>query len=232
MTAFASTFAPHERANEILWRVAGQRSCVYRWLATGFYAPNESLVEALQNGQMKRELFDATLWLGKDQQPFFAPLQALDSLTSADLGALRDSFDALFGKSVNRVAAHEAAYFWRSVSHPVRVEEDVNRALVNLYGQYGLKPQPGMEEDSLPMELEFMAYLCQTESREWGASAPKSARELRRQERAFLTDHLGRWMPEFCQRVEENGSHSFYSVLSTLAHAWIKIEYASGYASS
>lgn len=232
MTAPATIFDPLDRAYDILWRVAEQRSCVYRWLATGFYAPDESLVEALQNGRMKRELLDATLWLGKDQQPFFAPLQALDSLAGADLAVLQDSFNALFGKSVSRVAAHESAYFWRSVSHPMRVEEDVNRALVNLYGQYRLKPQPDMEEDSLPMELEFMAYLCQTESKEWGASAPKSARELRRQERAFLTDHLGRWMPEFCQRVEENDGNSFYSVLSTLAHSWIKVEYGSGYASS
>jgi TorA maturation chaperone TorD len=218
-------------AFDILSSVSGQRSSVYRWLATGFYPPEELLAEALRDGSMKRELLDATLWLGKDQQPFLAPLEALDAHRNIDLAILNDSYEILFGKSINRVVGHEAAYSWRSVSHPAQVEEDVNRALINLYGQFGLKPEPEMSEDSLPMELEFMAYMCQMESRRWDISSPKSARELRRQERAFLIDHLGRWLPEFCQRVEELGNNSFYSTLSALSCHWIKLEYGSGYAS-
>jgi TorA maturation chaperone TorD len=219
------------RTFDILSRVSGRRSSVYRWLATGFYPPEELLVQALRDGSMKNEMLNATLWLGKDQQPLLAQLEVLDAYRNIDLATLTISFEILFGNNINRVVGNEAAYSWRSVSHPAQVKYDVNRALINLYGQFSLKPEPEMSEDSLPMQLEFMAYMCQLESKKWEISSPKSARELRRQERAFLIDHLGRWLPEFCQRMVEHDTTSFYSVISAFSSIWIKLEYGSGYSS-
>ena len=51
-----------------------------------------------------------------------------------------------------------------------------------------------------PSSLEFMAFLCERESDEWEHQS-EAARQLRRQERAFLDDHLARWYPEFCWRI-------------------------------
>lgn len=219
---------PFLRAFEILSHVAADRSCVYRWLSLGFYAPDAALVEAICSGKLKQEWLDATSWLGKDQQSFLTCLNGLDQYTNVSLAELQDSHESLFGKSVERVSAREAAYCWRAATHPIEVVEEVNHTLINIYGQYGLKPRPGME-DSLPVELEFLSYLCQVEAKEWQAQASKTAREMRRQERAFLTDHLGRWLPEFCQRVDERMDRSFYSVLSALAIRWLKLEHGSGY---
>ena len=59
---------------DILSKVSGQRSTVYRWLATGFYPPEELLVQALGDGSMKRELFEATFWLVRINNRFSHPL--------------------------------------------------------------------------------------------------------------------------------------------------------------
>ncbi len=221
---------PLQNAFGILAQVAEDRGRVYRWLSLGFYAPDEVLVEALRQGAVKQELIQATAWLGMDQRRLLDCLDGLGARADTSLPQLQDAYESLFGKSVARIPAREAAYLWRSVTHPVEVSSELNRALINIYGQYGLKPRPDAE-DSLPVELEFLAYLCQLERQTWQAGTSKTARELRRQERAFLTDHLGRWLPEFCQRVEEGARPSFYSVLSALALRWLKLEYGPGYPS-
>lgn len=221
---------PFQNAFGILAQVAKDRASMYRWLSLGFYAPNEELVEALRQGTMKQEMTLATSWLGMDQRPLLDCLEGLDVRAHTSLPELQDAYESLFGKNVARIAAREAAYLWRSITHPAEVASELNHALVNIYGQYGLKPQADTA-DSLPMQLEFLAYLCQLETQSWQAGTSPTARELRRKERAFLTDHLGRWLPEFCQRVEERAAPSFYSVLSALALRWLKLEYGSGYPS-
>ena len=221
---------PFQNAFGILTQVAKDRGRMYRWLSLGFYAPDEELVEALRQGTMKQELIQASFWLGIDQRPLLDCLDGLDAHAETSLPELQDAYESLFGKSVDRIPGREAAYLWRLVTHPAEGSSELDRALVNIYGQYGLKPQADAA-DSLPLQLEFLAYLCQLETQAWQAEASKTARELRRQERAFLTDHLGRWLPEFCQRVEERARPSFYSVLSALALRWLKLEYGSGYPS-
>lgn len=222
---------PFQNAFGILTQVASDRGCVYRWLAFGFYPPDADLLLALSGGKMKQELTQATAWLGMDQHPLLECLDQLDAWTGMSLPELQGAYESLFGKSVARVAAREAAYLWRSVTDPAGASGELDRALINIYGQYGLKPQPG-SEDTLPVELEFLAYLCQLETQSWQAGVSQTARELRRQERAFLTDHPGRWLPEFCQRMEEGAQPSFYAVLSALASRWVKLEYGPGYGSS
>ena len=221
---------PFQNAFGILTQVGRDRGRVYRWPAVGFYAPGNELVTARQEWTLKGELTQATAWLGMDQRPLLDSLDEMNAHATASLPELQDAYEALFGKSVSRIAARESAYLWRSVTHPADAAGELNQALVNLYGQYGLKPQAGAE-DSLPVQLEFLAYLCQLETQAWQAGTSSTARELRRQERAFLTDHLGRWLPEFCQRMEERALPSFYSALSAFAFRWTKLEYGPGYSS-
>ncbi|HAX70208.1 MAG: Chaperone protein TorD [Anaerolineales bacterium] len=221
---------PFQNAFGILTQVARDRGCVYRWLALGFYAPDEELVRSLREGLLKQELTQATYWLGMDQRPLSDCLNEVNAYANASLPELQAAYEALFGKNVSRIAARESAYLWRSVTHPADAAGELDRALINIYRQYGLKPQTGAE-DSLSVQLEFIAYLCQLETQAWQAGTSQTARELRRQERAFLADHLGRWLPEFCQRVEERALPSFYTALSAFAFRWTKLEYGPGYSS-
>jgi hypothetical protein len=68
---------PRERAFAILARVASSRETMYRWLALGFYAPDDQFAEALISQRLVYGVVAAIEWLGKDQQLFDEGLQRL-----------------------------------------------------------------------------------------------------------------------------------------------------------
>ena len=219
---------PRLRAFGLLARVAEDRGQVYRWLAAGFYPPNSELVLALNAGRLVADMIDHTAWLGADQAHLFARLNGLQKCASVSLLDLEAEYERLFGKSVERISPREATYRWRDASILLEAGDDIARALRQQYGQFGLTPRSG-QEDHVAVELEFMAYLCRREATSWQASAAEAARQLRRHERAFLDDHLGRWLSEFCGRVHARGPESFYAQLSALTDAWLSLEDGPGY---
>ncbi len=218
---------PQLRAFAILAQVARARGQVYRWLALGFFPPDDELARALQSGHAVREIEISTMWLGQDQKRLQPSLVAIQSGTCS-LNSLAQDFERHFGKSAERISLHESTYRWREASSLLASASDLARALRQEYGQFGVTPVVD-QEDKLPIEFEFMAFLCEHESNEWKNQASESARQLRRQERAFLEDHLVRWYPEFCWRVTQQSSGSFYSELARFADIWLKLEYGPGY---
>ncbi len=219
---------PHLRAFGLLARVAEDRGQVYRWLAASFYPPDSELVLALNSGRLVAEMTDRTAWLGADQARLSAGLYGLQRCAGLSLPDLETQYERLFGKSVERIAPREATYRWRDASTLLEAGDDIARALRQQYGQFGLTPCPG-QEDHVAVELEFIAYLCQREATSWQANAADAARQLRRHERTFLDDHLGRWLSEFCGRMRARGPDSFYAHLSGFTDAWLSLEHGPGY---
>jgi TorA maturation chaperone TorD len=131
---------------------------------------------------------------------------------------------------VDRVSPRESTYRWRDVSHLHEAAQAIPGALLEQYRQYGLAPEAGME-DHLAVELELLAFLCQREAAGWQANLPKAARDLRHEESLFVEQHLGAWLPEFCWRMAERGSQSFYARLAALANAWLALDMGPKYRS-
>ena len=97
---------PRTRSFAILAQVARFRSQIYRWLALGFFPPDEALVDGLVSGAMLGELGAATLWLGNDRA-------LLASLTSSPPG---DGPLALGKQSASQTRGSvppRSAYRWR-----------------------------------------------------------------------------------------------------------------------
>ena len=219
---------PRTRSFAILAQVARFRSQIYRWLALGFFPPDEALVDGLASGAMLGELGAATLWLGNDRALLAASLGQLARLGPVTLAALEADYERFFGRSVDRVPARESAYRWRDVSDVVGAARDVARALRQQYRQFGTAAAPG-SEDHIAVELEFMAYLCARESAAWGAGTSETARQYRRQQHNFLDDHLGRWLPGFCRQLDRQTGQSFYICFARLCDRWMRIEHGPGY---
>ena len=219
---------PRLRAFSLLARVAEDRGHIYRWLAAGFYPPDSELVHALNSDRLGAEVRAHTAWLGADQARLAAGLKGIQQCAEVSLPALETEYGRLFGKSVERTSPHEATYRWRDASSLLEAGDGIVRALRQQYGQFGLTPRCA-QEDHVAVELEFMAYLCRREATHWEASAAEAARQLRRHERAFLDDHLGRWLSEFCGRVHARGPESFYAQLANLTDAWLSLEDGPGY---
>lgn len=227
IAASATQTNPQLRAFMILAQIALARSQVYRWLTLGFYPPDDRLVSAINSKQMMNEITAATVWLGQDQR------RLQDSLTklgewSFTLEGLSGEYARLFCKSAERISMRESTYRWREVSTLLQSADDLVRSLRQRYGQFGVVPTQD-QADALAVELEFMAFLCQRESDEWARQSSEVARQLRRQERTFMDDHLARWYPEFCWRVAEQAQVSFYGGLAQLTDAWLKLEYGPAY---
>ena len=219
---------PKQRACTILHQVARGRSQVYRWLALSFYAPDAELARALNTGRLVEEILLATVWLGEDRKKFLTHLGKLRECASSTLADLTQDYHRLFGKSSERVPLRESAYRWREASALLDTANQVALVLRQHYEQFGVAPQVN-DEDLLPVELEFMAFLCEREASEWKDNAAERARQLRLQERAFLADYLGRWFPEFCRRVADRAPHPFYDAVIFLSDTWLTLEYGPGY---
>lgn len=219
---------PRLRAFNILAHIADNRTRVYRWLAFGFYPPDAELHAALATGRMIAEIEASTAWLGQDQDRLTESLQALRLGACPNLADLEDGYNHLFGKSIERVASREAAYRWRDAGDLVPASTVILRTLQQQYQQVNVAPIPG-QEDHVAVELEFLSYLCEREAANWASGAGETARLLRRQQRTFLDDHLGRWLSEFCQRVLERTPAYFYGPLAAFTDAWLSLEHGPGY---
>ena len=218
--------SPRLRAFDQLARVSADRGRVYRWLAALFYPPDEELLRALTAGALVEEIAVCTVWLGNDQLRLASDFRRLCGEFS--LADLQREYERLFGRSVDHVSPRESSYRWRDASSLLGNGDDVARAVRQRFGQYGLTPRAG-QEDHVAVELEFLACLCQRESERWQAGLSESARQLRREERAFLDDHLGRWLSEFAARVRERSASPLYSHAARLADTWLSLEHGPGY---
>jgi TorA maturation chaperone TorD len=79
----------------------------------------------------------------------------------------------------------------------------------------------GTAPDHGAVELEFMGALCDAEERAWRSRAiPEAARALRR-ELEFLDHHLGRWFPDFANRVERHQPGGVYARATSAARAFL-----------
>jgi TorA maturation chaperone TorD len=218
---------PQARAFSLLAQVAQGRSEVYRWLALTFYPPDNHLINALQENTFLDEIKTATSWLGTDQQSLVQYITKILERVQPPEFIARD-YERLSGKGVNRIPMVESAYRWREASNPLKDHTSVINALHQEYALYGIS-SIALEPDHIAVQLEFLSYLSQQEAFMWRESAGDAARQLRRSENAFLTDHLGRWVPELAQRIHEQMPESIYAAFAALCNAWIRMEYGHGY---
>jgi TorA maturation chaperone TorD len=219
---------PINRACDILTSVSRSRASIYRWLSLGFYPPDRDLVEAVNQGQLSAELTEATTWLGADQKKLIVKIEKLADYRQNQLEDWQAEYNRLFGRSIQRVSQRESSYRWRDTSHISEAADILTHTLKQEYNQFGLTPIEGIE-DTVAVECEFLAYLCEQETKNWAIHTMSSARELRQQQRNFLINHLGLWFPEFSRNISDCLADSFYGYLASFGNAWLSFEYGAGY---
>jgi TorA maturation chaperone TorD len=134
--------------------------------------------------------------------------RALDGSTLGPGGgaALEDEFTRLF-LAGSQAPPNESAYA------PAHTTGWLLAELAREYAACGLVvvSPSGEGPDAAPVELEFMAYLCQREADAWARRAGGQARGVLTQEQHFLTRHLARWIPLFARRVAHATPEGFYA---------------------
>jgi TorA maturation chaperone TorD len=98
--------------------------------------------------------------------------------------------------------------------------------VLEAYKTFGFEKSPEFKEpeDHLAVELEFMAKLIDLTMRSIDENNLEYAKGYLNLQKEFLDDHLIKWVPQLCQKLEEASSSKFYKGLAKLLHGFIKVE--------
>ncbi len=90
--------------------------------------------------------------------------------------------------------------------------------VAGFYRAFGFTLAEGASEkvDHLVCELEFLAMLCVMHAKAREEGNKDGARVSKHALRAFALDHLGEWLPAFCDRLMETTTLPFYRQAATL----------------
>lgn len=94
--------------------------------------------------------------------------------------------------------------------------------VAELYRRFGLRVCNNEPPDHIAFELDFMRFLCEKEAIQWRTS--DDALELLKEEYHFLSEHLAKWVPDFCEDVRSFGGNLFYTGLVDVIEGWIQYD--------
>ncbi|MBI4301131.1 MAG: molecular chaperone TorD family protein [Chloroflexi bacterium] len=91
--------------------------------------------------------------------------------------------------------------------------------VVKEYEAEGLILAPEFRDlpDHIAVELQFMSHLCAQEADAWQRGDASAALGYLRKEKAFLGQHLTKWLPLFGQRVRIANAEPYASLLTATA---------------
>jgi putative dimethyl sulfoxide reductase chaperone len=96
----------------------------------------------------------------------------------------------------------------------------------NAYRKYNLLPMDfGREpDDHIGLELDFMHKLCEKAKEKARASDETGLAEILKDQKAFLDEHLLRWVPDWARDVVNSAETDFYRGMALLLEAFIRLD--------
>ncbi len=98
--------------------------------------------------------------------------------------------------------------------------------LAGFYAAFGMRADPAEHErvDHVRCQLEFLAFLARKEAYEIEHREDDWRTEIKKAERLFLREHLGRFAPAFGERLRREDPDGFYGVLGALLRGFVEAE--------
>lgn len=75
--------------------------------------------------------------------------------------------------------------------------------------------------DHISVELDFMCQVARRESEAWAAGDRAAAANCLEYQQEFLVEHLGNWVPAFCDKVADAAGMPFYRDMARLTAAFL-----------
>ncbi len=138
---------------------------------------------------------------------------------------MRRRFARLFGHAVRgSCPLYELEYGQSEIVQQASELADI----AGFYRAFGLEPRTSAMErvDHASAELEFMGVLCAKEAFGLQSENAELVEAVQDGQRAFLRDHLSRWLPAFCARVVKADEDGVYGAAAGLGRAFIEAECA------
>lgn len=158
--------------------------------------------------KMKRGLKTIRVWLENNgSQP-------------SEIITLGTEFTRLFrglGRIQSPPPPYESVYLEDGLLHGLSTQRVAQK-----YSRFRLKLNNNEPPDYIAFELDFMRFLCEKEALAWQKG--EGARDLLKEEGTFLSEHLARWVPDFCENIRQFDSTGFYKGVADVTEGWIQYD--------
>ncbi|MEG2023994.1 MAG: molecular chaperone TorD family protein [Gordonibacter sp.] len=199
-----------------LTALMNDRSLAYRFLARAYRtAPDLTFIEALRQG-------------GADERPADDPLEAFfNELAAASAEQMRidvaADYNRLFlGMGPHPIAPYESVF---SSAEGLLMQEARDEVVAVYHSEgFAVEDAFNLPEDHLSLELEFMALMAERTALSLEAESPDEAERCLSVQRAFLEDHLGCWVPAFCDAVSEQARTTFFRGLARMTNEQVEAD--------
>ncbi len=180
-----------------------QRADSYKFLSECYYPPDDELVQKIVDTAQDCEFFSGLACC-------VPPVVELKSL-SVDFAELFVGPFKLLAPPYGSVYLEDSMMMGDSTV-------DVR----NCYESEGLDIVIKDAPDHIAIELEFMYFLVARQIEAIRDASLQAVQSCRLKQSSFLQAHLGRWLPEFVEKVQKNARTEFYSRLAGLTAAFVQ----------
>lgn len=182
------------------------RASSYKLLSECYYSPDERLIKMLGSLEKSRGT-GLILELSKN-------VPAMDGLE-----LLKIEYSRLFlGPFKVLVPPYGSVY----LEDGRKVMGESTMDVKNWYREERLDMLLKEVPDHIAVELEFMYFLVFKQIEAIKDSDEEMAGNYLRKQASFLKTHLGKWAPEFTEKVEANAQTEFYKNLARLTRSFIE----------
>ena len=198
--------------------VARQRSNVYGLLATVYREEvSADLLRQVKDPQFLGVLSDLGVQLAND---FF------ETSEKELLGELAVEYARLFLGPGKHISPHESIHHRRDGGRWGQLWGESTAEVKKFIESKGLSYDPEYKglPDHISVELEFMQQLTLREKEAWKEEDEETALDCLKVEKKFIEEHLGRWVPVFCDKVIKEAELSFYREMAALTKNFIEFE--------
>lgn len=187
--------------------------------------PSKKFIKLLIEGEIVQAFpfADSNAAFGKAIDRIVKYLEQPDVLSRKNYESLRWDYTRMF-IGPGKVPAPPWESIYRDVEHLHFSEETLE--VRGAYRKYNLLPKDfGHEpDDHIGLELDFMHKLCEMgkEKAESGDEAGLS--EILKDQKAFLDEHLLKWVPDWTNDVVKSAETDFYKGMAQLLDAYLKLD--------
>lgn len=196
--------------------LALSRAVMYRFLSLACAYPTRDALATLR--ELTPSVCEAALSFGRPIE--LAVRELGEQLVSNGDEAIERAHTAIFTMTTSETCpTHETAY---TAKHLFQVSEQM-ADVAGFYRAFGVDAQ-GERPDSLGMELEFAYLLALKEAYAIEHHGPAKVALVRKAERAFLHDHLGRWGSAVAARMIALDADGITGATGKLLEAFLAVE--------